>query len=333
MNKKITLWLVVVAALVVAGVALWVGKTSQKYPGSLQKVSLQLKWLHQAQFAGFYVAAQKGFYKEEGLDVSISPVGEDLSSMKVIERVVNREFQFGVTGANQIIAARATKLPVKAVAVIYQQSPVALVGLQKTGIKKLADLIGKSTGVWRGQDTEAVYGAMLKNAGIDSARIKEVNISSSVEPLISGRVDTQMVYLINEGLEIRERGYALNTIYPEDYGVQFYGDALVTTDAMIEQNPDLVARFVRASLRGWNWAVEHPDQAAMFSLRYNSALNASHQTNMMQSSLPFIYTSKTDIGGMDAKTWNAMENILLREGLIKSRIPVEDLFTTKFLQS
>lgn len=327
MKKSI---IIILSIIVIIG-ALIVLQKNQNVP-PLQKVSLQLKWLHQAQFAGFYVAAQKGFYREEGLDVSILPVGEDLSSMKVIERVVKGEFQFGVTGANQVIAARAAKLPVKAVAVIYQQSPVALVGLQKTGIKTLTDLVGKSTGVWRGQDTEVVYNAMLKNAGINSARIKEIDISSSVNPLLLGKVDTQMVYLINEGLEIRERGYALNTIYPEDYGVQFYGDALVTTDAMIKQNPDLVARFVRASLRGWNWAVEHPDQAAVFSLRYNPALNASHQVSMMQSSLPFIYTSKADIGGMDEKTWSTMENILFREGLIKSRIPVEDIFTTKFLQ-
>lgn len=331
MYKKTILLLVIIFALIVFVAVWWIGTSTRRSSGPLQKVSLQLKWLHQAQFAGFYAAAQQGYYKDEGLDVSISPVGNDLSSKKVIDRVASGEFQFGVTGANQVITARSDKLPVKAIAVIYQQSPVALVGLTKNGIKSLNDLTGKSTGVWRGQDTEIIYSAMLKNAGIDNTKIKEINISSSIEPLLAGKVDTQMVYLINEGLEIEERGYTVNAIYPEDYGVQFYGDVLIASDALIGQNPDLVQRFVRASLKGWNWAIIHPDQAAILSLRYDSTLNPTHQVNMMQSSLPFIYTSKMNVGGMNAKTWDTMQGILIREGLIKERIPVEDIFTTKFL--
>lgn len=314
MNKKYITG-VVILTLAVVGVTWWVdGKSGMtSYRGPIEKVTLQLKWLHQAQFAGFYAAAQKGFYRDEGLDVSIKPVGEDLSSFHVIERVAKGEIEFGVSGADQVILARSEALPVKAIAVIFQQSPVGLAALQKSKITTLDKAVGKSTGVWSGQDTQIVFRAMLSNANIMRGKIKEVEIPSGVDYLLSGKVDTQMVYLINEGLLAKEEGYKLDIIYPEDYGVRFYGDTLVANDALIAQRPDLVARFVRATLKGWNWAIANPDEAAALSLVYDPHLSASHEKNMMRASLPFIYTSKVDIGGMDEAIWKEMESILFKK--------------------
>lgn len=326
-NKKY--FIVVLAVIVFVGLAV-VWQKNQSAP-PLQKVTLQLKWLHQAQFAGFYAAVKQGYYKQEGLDVSILPVGDDLSAMSVIDRAAKGEIQFGVVGGDQVIAARSIGLPIKAVAVIFQQSPVGIISKQQKGITTLRNLVGKTTGVWRGQDTEIVYHAMMENAGMSISSVKEVDISSGVDQLLSGKIDSQMVYLINEGLEAKERGYSLSTLYPEDYSVRFYGDTLVTSDMLIQQNPDLVQRFVRASLEGWSWAVANPEEAAVLALDYNPKLPVAHEVDMMKESLPFIYTSITSIGGMATSTWEEMERILLKGGIINNTIPSGDIFTSKFL--
>lgn len=332
MNKKYIVFTIAIFIIIVVGIV-WRRASAPKYSGPVDKVTLQLKWLHQAQFAGFYVAAQEGFYKEEGLDVSIFPVGADHSEKGVIDRVAQGDIQFGVVGADQVILARAANKPVKAISVIFQKSPVVLATLRSSGIKTLKDLIGKRMAVDKGQNTEVIYRAMMKRAGVDMAKVREVSVPPGAESLIKGVVDARMVYLINEGIEAKEKGYALNYIYPDEYSLQFYADTIIASDTLIKQNPDLVRRFVRASLKGWNWAVAYPNEAAVLALRYDPKLVASHEIKMMQMSLPFIYTSQTSIGGMDSGTWKNMEEILSpHSGSIGAPAPLENIFTTEFLQ-
>ena len=333
MNKKIIISAIVILIISLLGF-LWWGISGFRYSVPLEKVTLQVKWLHQAQFAGFYAADKNGFYKSEGLDVSILPVGNDLSEKSVIDRVAKGEIQFGVVGGDQVIEARAAGIPVKAIAVIYQQSPVVLAVLKSSGITTIKDLVGKRMAIEKGQNTETVYRAMMEKAGIDTKKIKEVVAPIGIDALARGEADARMIYVTNEGLEAQEKGYALNLFYPEDYGIQMYADTLITSDALIAQNPQLVQRFVRASLKGWNWAVAYPDDAGALSLQYGSSLVASHEVNMMKMSLPFIYTARSSIGGMSTSTWAEMENIVAAEsGLISTSTLVQNIFTTEFLSS
>ncbi len=333
MNKKTIIIVLVVSLLVAAFVLLPRAWSDQRNFSSLKKVTLQLKWLHQSQFAGFYAAAQEGFYKDEGLDVSIIPVGEDLSSQNVVSRVAKGEIEFGIAGAEQVIAARAKGEKVKAVAVIFQQSPVGLISKQKLGITSPRDLVGKSTGIWEGQDTQIVFRAMLNNAGVDYRKVREIPISFGISKFADEQIDTQMIYLINEGLEARSRGYAINTLYPEDFNVHFYGDTIVASDALIEKDPELVERFVRASLKGWNWSTAYVERAGTLSLAYDPSLQPTHEESMMRESLPFIFTGNGKIGSMASSTWQEIENILLKDKIITRSVPVGEIFTTTFLTS
>lgn len=331
MNKKYIISIAVVLIVIIVGLV-WRRISTDTHGAPIDKVTLQLKWLHQAQFAGFYAAAQRGFYKAEGLDVTILPVGSDLSEKKVIERVDQGAVQFGIVGGDQVLLARENNKAVRAVAVIFQHSPVVFAALKSTGIKNLKDIIGKRMGIEKGQNTESIYRSMMKKAGIDTSEIKEITSSPGLGVLVGGIIDARMIYLINEGLEAKEKDYPINIIYPEDYGVQTYADTLITSDALIKQNPDLVQRFVRASLKGWSWSVTNPEEAGKLSQLYNPRLDISHEINMMQMSLPFIYTGGSSIGAMDAKSWNSMENIFFEGGLLKARVPLESVFTTQFLQ-
>lgn len=333
MNKKIIFSVALLFVVIILAYAWWrkSGDTTQSYNGPTEKVVLQLKWLHQAQFAGFYAAAQEGFYKEEGLDVTIIPVGDDLSETNVINRVDRGEIQFGVVGGDQVVLARASNKSIKAVSVIYQQSPVVFASLSNSGVTELKDLIGRKMGIEKGQNTEIVYRAMMRKAGVDTSKVKEVATPPGIDPLVKGTIDGRMIYLINEALEANEKGQTLNVIYPDDYGLQFYADTLITSDALIKQNPGLVQRFVRATIKGWNWALLYPEDAGMLSLRYNPNLSATHEINMMQTSLPLIYTGRSTIGGMSYDAWDKMENTLLDGGVIKTLVPLDDILTTQFL--
>src|SRR6202166_2299053 len=128
-----------------------------------QAVTVRLKWLHQAQFAGYYVAKDKGYYEAAGLDVSIQPGGSDFPA---IQMVAGGNEQFGVTGADQILIARSKGVPVVALAVIYRESPFVLFALKKSGITKPSEFVGKTIGLKIGGSEELVYRAVLKSAGI-----------------------------------------------------------------------------------------------------------------------------------------------------------------------
>ena len=333
MKRNTIIAVVVLLVVSIALFAVWKNtQTRAKYRGPLQKVTLQLKWLHQAQFAGFYAAAQEGFYKDEGLDVTIQPIGQDLSEGNVINRVDSGEVQFAVVGGDKVISARSEGKQIKAVAVIFQQSPVVLATLQSSGIKNLRDLVGKKIAIEKGQNTETIYRAMMNRAGVDTRKVKEVTVPLGLAPLAKGQADARMIYLINEALEYSKNGFLLNMIYPEDYDIQIYADTLVTSDKLINSNPDLVQRFVRASLKGWNWSIVNPIEAGQLSLKYNPQLFAVHEDNMMEAELPLVYTGKISIGGMDPAIWSKMVLTLLEEHLIKNKVRVEDIFTTQFLQ-
>ncbi len=145
MNKKI---LLIIAMITVAGGAFWLYKNNvnitKKYSGPVEDANLKLKWLHQAQFAGNYVAKEKGFYKDQGINLNIIPFSfED----PVIKSVSEGRDVFGITGADELVLARSKGIPIKAIAVIYKINPVAAYSLKTSGITKPQDFIGKTVGI------------------------------------------------------------------------------------------------------------------------------------------------------------------------------------------
>ncbi len=203
-------------------------------------VTVRLKWFNQAQFAGFYVAQDKGFYKSSGLDVNIQPGGPDFPA---IQMVAGGNEQFGVTGADQILIARSKGVPVVALAVIYRRNPFVLFSLAKSGIKTPADYVGKKVGVKIGGNEELIYRAVLAKAGIDKSTLTEIPVKFDITPLLTGAIDVWPGYLINEVLAAKEKGFDVNVVYPSDYGIDLYADTLFTTEQMLKQKPDVVRRI------------------------------------------------------------------------------------------
>jgi NitT/TauT family transport system substrate-binding protein len=287
-------------------------------------VTVRLKWFNQAQFAGFYMAQEKGLYRAAGLDVSVQPGGPDFPA---IQMVAGGNEQFGVTGADQILIARSKGVPVVALAVIYRRSPFVLFSLAKSGIKTPTDYVGKKVGVKIGGNEELVYRAVLAKAGVDSAKLVETPVKFDLTPLLSGDIDVWPGYLINEVLAAQEKGFDVNIVNPADYGVDLYADTLFTTETMLRDKPEVVKKFVAATLQGWSEAIAAPEEAAKITVRYGDKLSYGHELAMLKASIPLLKPDDGPLGSMDESKWRAMQKLLVDGGFQKKPTNVAEAFT------
>jgi NitT/TauT family transport system substrate-binding protein len=288
-----------------------------------ESVTLRLKWLNQAQFAGFYVAQDKGFYKSEGLDVNIQPGGPDFPA---VQMVTGGNEQFGVTGADQILIARSKGVPVVALAVIYRRNPFVLFSLAKTGIKAPTDYVGKKVGVKIGGNEELIYRAVLAKSEIDKSKLTEIPVKFDISPLLTGAIDVWPGYLINEVIAAKEKGFDVNIVYPSDYGIDLYADTLFTTEKMLKEKPEVVKKFVAATLKGWNAAIAAPEQAAEITIKHGDKLTYDHELAMMKASVPLLTPDGKPVGAMDEAGWNSVQKLLLGAGFLKEPTDVAKAF-------
>jgi NitT/TauT family transport system substrate-binding protein len=294
-----------------------------------ESVTVRLKWFHQAQFAGFYVANDKGLYKSAGLNVDIQPGGPDFPA---IQMVTGGSEQFGVTGADQILIARSKGVPVVALAVIFRRNPFVLFSLAKSGIKTPADYVGKNVGVKIGGNEELIYRAVLAKAGVDKAKLNEIPVKFDITPLLAGAVDVWPGYLINEVLAAKEKGFEVNVVSPPDYGIDLYADTLFTTEKMLNEKPEVVRKFVTATLKGWTSAIAAPEEAAQITVKYGTKLTYDHELAMMKASLPLLQPDAQPVGWMDAGNWSATQKLLVDAGFQKTPVDVDKAFTVAFLK-
>ncbi len=221
--------------------------------GPPPKVTLQLKWTHAFQFAGYYAAQAKGFYAAEGLDVTLREAGPGRLPIKV---VMAGEAEFGVSDMEVFQGYQEGK-PLVALGVVFQHSPYVIISLRKSNISRPSDLAGRSV-MFAGNQGQMEIFAMLQSEGIQPGSLRVVPHSFDLNDLLTGKVDAISAYLTDEPFALRERGAELSLIRPANYGIDFYGDLLFTTASFASSQPDLTERFRKASFRGWDYAMEHP---------------------------------------------------------------------------
>ena len=196
--------------------------------------------------------------------------------------------QFGITGMAQLMEARAKGVPVVALAVIYRKNPLIWFSVNEN-ITSAKDLIGKKVGVTVASNSDILFRAMLVKAGVDINNVEIVPVKYDISLLLTGTVDAYEGYLINQPLSARENGFKTYIINPTDYGINFYGDAIFATEDMIKKNPDLVRRFMNATLQGWEYAYSHPDEAVNYTLTYSDQLTRAHETAMMYPQQKLVF--------------------------------------------
>jgi NitT/TauT family transport system substrate-binding protein len=307
------------------------GVSEAPTPPPLEPVSLQLQWVTQAQFAGYYVALDKGWYREEGIDLTIHPGGPDLAP---VDLVASGTHDFGTTLLADLSVAIQQNKPVVSIGQIQQANGLLLVAKQSSGIKEPKDFVGKRIGVWLGA-WEAQFNALVAQEGIAPDDFELTSQGWSMDPFLGGDLDVASAMVYNEYHVVLESGLKpdeINIIDYADYGLDFPGDTLFTSRQMVEENPDLCVRMLRASLRGWQYAIQHPEEAADIVLKYDESgvQTREHQLSMMNEIARLVLVSVRPLGYTDRSDVRRMIDTLVSYEVLSGPIQPEDVYTNEF---
>ena len=281
-------------------------------------VTLQLKWVTQAQFGGYYVALENGYYAEEGLDVTIRPGGPDIAPVQVL---MGGGADVMVDWMPSALAAREQGAPVVNIAQPYVRSGMMLTCLAESGITSPADFPGRTLGVWF-FGNEYPFLSWMAHLGIPTeggdAGVTVLRQGFNVDPLLQRQADCISTMTYNEYWQVIEAGITpeqLITFKYEDQGVATLEDGLYVLESNLEDPAfvDRMARFVRASMRGWRWAEENPEAAAEIVLDHDEtgAQTLEHQVRMM-SEVALLTAGST--GALDEEAYQRTVDTLLGGG-------------------
>ena len=283
-----------------------------------EPLKLQLRWLHQFQFAGYYMALEKGYYRQAGLDVEILQGGPH--APKPIDVLLAGEVDFAISNSGLVIT-RMEGEPVVALAAIMQTSPIVWIVRADSGIYSPHDLAGKRVMLMpHPESTELLI--TLAREGIDLNRLEVQQTSFNLQDLIDGKTDAYDGYSTNEPFWLKQQGVDYRLIIPREYGVNYYNDVLATRQAVLDQRPQDVEAFVQASLAGWQYALDHIEESVQLIHRhYAPNKSLEHLRFEAEELKKLIMPELVQLGHMNPGRWETIARNYAELGLAKG--PVE----------
>lgn len=280
---------------------------------SLEKVTLKLKWFHQFQFAGYYAAKKQGYYQQEGLDVDIQE--RDFHENN-IQQVIDGKVDYSISDS-VLLLYQAKGHPVVIVAPIFQHSPQVLYSLASSGISSPYALKNKKMGFYKKDADGFAVLAMLEQAGINPT--VQRTLKTDKRMLIRREVDAIAGYSTNEAYFFRQQGVDINIINPMHYGIDTYGDMLFTSRNEVENHPERVEKMRRATLKGWQYALEHKEEIARHIIEvYSDAKTLEHLLFEANAIEEVMSVKTTPIGTLDEGRLQYISEIFRQQGLINS---------------
>lgn len=290
-------------------------------------VVLQLKWQHQFQFAGFYAALEKGFYKEQGFDVEIR--ARNLQSTPV-DDVISGRATFGISDSS-IVLHRMKNKPVVVLASIFQHSPLVLLTLSSSGLRAPESLINKRIMYQKGTD-DAPLTAMFSALGISNTDYNHVPHSFDDSALIRGEVDAISAYLTDQPNWFKQQGVAINIIDPLNYGIDFYGDLLFTSEEYIKDRPERAIAFQEASIKGWKYALENKEEIIDLIInKYKSVHDVDHLLFEAEHTQNLIKSNTIPIGTVYKERFNRIADIYRLLKMVPENSSEEGLLINDYL--
>jgi diguanylate cyclase (GGDEF)-like protein/PAS domain S-box-containing protein len=282
-------------------------------------VDLQLRWHHQFQFAGYYAAVEKGFYAAEGLQVRLH--AGDPKHQPVPEVLAGRA-QYA-EGNSEVLYQRLKGKPLVALAAIFQHSPSVLLTRRDSGISTVHDLIGKKI-MLMNMTEDADLLSMFSNEGFSLSQVTVIPSSYDLNDLISGKVDAFNSYATNEPYYLRQRNIEYNVIDPHTYRIDFYSDVLFTSEAELRHHPERVEAMRRATLKGWQYAMDHPDEIIdLLISKYRVEKTRDHLAFEAAEMRKLIFPDLIEIGHMNPGRWQHMADTFVKAGLVEPGYSLE----------
>ena len=318
------LWLTVIAALMVFAIAACGGKSS-----SLEKVTLVLDWYPNADHAGIFAAKYKGYFTDEGLDVTIQTPSDPTDIPKL---VATGKADAGIYYQPDVLLARTAGLQIKAIASIVPVPLNSMQTLKSSGITSPAQLAGKTVGT-PGIEADSIYlKTMLKKAGVDPASVNEVNVGFDLLPALLGEkvAATIGAYWNVEAVSSEMQGKPVNVIQLADWGVPTYNElVLVASDDSVKGKRDMLTRLVRAIVKGHQYAVDDPSEAVDFLVKESPDV----ERELAQRGVELLVKvwKATPAGRMDAKVWSDFAAFMYDNKLIEKQINATDAYTNDFV--
>ena len=303
--------------------------TPASSPQGLETIRLPVGYIPNVQFAPLYVAMEKGFYADQGIQLELDYSFETDATALV---GVN-ELQFAVVSGEQVLLGRAQGLPLKYVMTWYQEYPVGVAAFSEQGVKSPADLKGLRIGI------PGLYGAsyiglraLLQAGGLQEGEVTLDSIGfNQVEALTAKQEQAAVVYIANEPVQLQAGGAAVDVLSVSDY-LELVGNGLITNEKTMQENPDLVRRMVIATLQGIQAAAANPDEAYEISQKYVEGLAQADKTVQMQVLKTSIgLWGAEQAGKMNPQAWENMQNLLLEMKLLTSPLDVTTAYTGDYL--
>jgi NitT/TauT family transport system substrate-binding protein len=294
--------------------------------GGKDKVTLQSKWVVQAQFAGYYAALDQGFYDDENLDVTIRPGGPDIVPEQV---VLGGQAEFGIDWLDSLLATRDQGQNIVNIAQVFTRSGMTEVTWKDSGLDQITDLKGKKVGVWLGGNEHKLFAALNKN-GIDPQKDTTiVKQPFNMDLFLNREVDAAAAMTYNELAQVLEtknpktgqlyQESDLNVMKMSDLGTGALEDGVFVREDWIKDgdNEDIAKRFLKASFRGWLYCRDNPDDCLRIVLDNGPTLGEGHQRWQLNEVNALIWPAPQGIGVMEPESWEVTKQIALDGKVIK----------------
>jgi ABC-type nitrate/sulfonate/bicarbonate transport system substrate-binding protein len=287
-----------------------------------KKVTLQLNWLNQFQFAGYYIAKEKGFYSDVNLDVHIKEFNFDIN---VIEEIKTKRADFSI-GRSSLLIDKINAEDVVALGAIFQESPLMLLVKKDSNINEVKDLKNKKIMFTKDTSYSASILAMLSASKLKTGDYEIQEHSFNINDLISGKTDAMASYLSNEPILLKEKGIEYKIFHPKDYGFNFYSDILFSSSKFIKDNPKLTKDFYNASIKGWEYAFDNlAETAEIIYSKYNTQNKTLIQLIKEGEILKKLaYSNNEGLGYLNESKLNDIINIFRIFGLGNINMDIDD---------
>lgn len=298
---------------------------------AMKPAKLILNFLAGGPQAGFMYAKKLGYYKDAGIDLTIE---EGKGSATTAQQIAAGQAEFGFVDGPAAMAVRVKGGNIKIVAPVLQTNGFAVISLKEKNIMKVSDLVGKTLAVQPGTAQTALLDAVFLANAVDKSKVNIVNLDPAAlnSSLLQGQVDAILAGADFQGVQIQNQGKEINQIFYRDAGVPTIGLSIVARDETIQNDPDLVSRFVAASLKGWDAARKNPDAASAAVVEQFVSGKKDEIVQQLNVDLQLVCApGATTLGAPPDKNWGLTFDLLTKYQALPTTPPVTDYYTTKFI--